>query len=218
MNQRILIARACEAWDADDGQSSAEDIAARVVDRAVASGSVNRSDAALAIRLVVAHLEQPVAGTADQQAAQAAVDARYAAEDAAKAASAAAAAAWLTIVESSRREVHWEICPHTNAWVPSMEQAIDENGEVIATRHMLPTEGWTPWRAVRRPVAVEAIVSSTPSAPATPSAADTEADAFVAALPTMSAEAAKATYWSLSSLARNSAAIRALPKAVRRQF
>ena len=211
----ILIARAREAWDADDGQSSAEDIAARVVAMAVSEGIVQRSNDALATRLVIASLGQTSASTPEHLAAQSAVDASYAAKDAAKAASDAAAAAWLTLVESSRREVHRDICPHTNAWVPSMEQAFSPDGEVIATRHMLPTEGWTPWRAVRRPVAVEAVVSSTPSAP---SAADTDAAAFVAALPTLSAEAAKSAYWALSGAARKSSAIRSLPKSVRRQF
>lgn len=50
------------------------------------------------------------------------------------------------------------------------------------------------------------------------SEADMEAARFVAALPSMTTEQAKAAYWSLSSAARLSHHIRALPKAVRRQF
>lgn len=48
--------------------------------------------------------------------------------------------------------------------------------------------------------------------------ADDEAAQFVAALPSMTTEQAKAAYWALSSQARLSHCIRALPKAVRRQF
>ena len=50
------------------------------------------------------------------------------------------------------------------------------------------------------------------------SEADMEAARFVAALPSMTTEQAKAAYWALSTAARLSHHIRALPKAVRRQF
>ena len=48
--------------------------------------------------------------------------------------------------------------------------------------------------------------------------ADAEAARFAAALPSMTTEQAKAAYWALSNAARLSRHIRALPKAVRRQF
>jgi len=49
-------------------------------------------------------------------------------------------------------------------------------------------------------------------------AADRRAADFVAALPSMTEEQAKAAYWSLSREVRNAPAIRSLPKSVRRQF
>lgn len=186
----ILVARAREAWDADDGQSSAEDIAARVVARAVAETLVHRSNAALATRLVVARLEQPVASAAEDPAIVARRNEK-----------AAAKAEWGQAVRSAER------------WVEVYD---DDGGTSRALR--TPT-GWThegcatlgQFLRLRLPwIAAEEQAEKT--------SAEAEAAAFVASLPTLSAEAAKTAYWALSGAARSSGAIRALPKAVRRQF
>ena len=199
------------AWEADDGQASVADIASATATRAARDGLISPLSVGAASAMLAVYLREATAGR-PSSAAQSAVSARYAMTDAAQQAGDAEAAQWLARVESSRREVQHVICPHSNAWVPQVERAHAEDGAIIATRRMMD-DGWEPWQAMPKQAPI------TPTRPASPVAVDDSAAlAFVAALPSMTAEQARAAYWSLPSASRKSPVIMSLPKAVRRQF
>jgi len=212
-----LKARAMSAWEADDGQSSAEDIAIAVARRAGSDGVINPLSVGAASAMLATYLRTETAGrsTPESGAAQAFVAARYQREDAANAASLAAAREWLSRVETSRREVQHVICPHSNAWVPQMERAYSPDGSIIATRRMMD-DGWEEWQAT--PAGTCEAAQHAGQTPTSPPHDDARAAEFVATLPSMTAEQARAAYWALPSSSRNAPAIRSLPKAVRRQF
>lgn len=207
-----LKAHAMAAWEADDGQSSVVDIASATATRASRDGLISSLSIGAASAMLAVYLRKATAARPNTEA-QATVSAKYAQQDAATASSQAAASAWLSMVESSRREVQHVICPHSNAWVPQIERAHAEDGTIIATRRMMD-DGWEPWQATPTQVPIEPIIRQ----PSPVTVDDSAALAFVATLPSMTPEQAKAAYWSLPSAARNSTTIRSLPKAIRRQF
>lgn len=213
-----LKARADKAWEADDGQSSVEDMARELARRAAVDGLISPVSVAAASAMLEVYLRESTAHrrTPEQEAAQAAVSARYAAVDAARRRSDSERATWLCAVEASRREVQHELRSYgtVDSWVPVMERAYAPDGSVIATRMHHEQDGWLEWEApvARRPV--EPIHATTQPAVAD----DSAALAFVAAIPSMTVAQSKAAYWALPSAVRNSPAIRALPKSVRRML
>jgi len=207
-----LIESAQNLWLADDGQSSTRDIARRAIQLAAVRGELVSDGAEDAI---VATLDQIIV-TPEMLAEQARVSRGYADADAARQLGDAERSAWLARVESARREVQHEIRSYgsVDSWVPYIERAYGDDGSIIATRMHHERDGWLEWESTEKRV----VVTQPTAKQATLLHADTEAEDFVTALPTLSAADAKARYWSLSKSTRNATAIRNLPKAVRRQF
>lgn len=209
-----LIESAKSAWEADDGQSTEVDIARRVMRLAMSRGETVPDGAEATI--IAALAITPV--TPEMMEDQAKVSARYALADAARKRGDAEKSEWLSRVESARREVERVIRSYgsVDCWVPYMERAYEADGSIIATRMHHEQDGWMEWQATAKRVVVEPVARD--SSPANKSNADVDAEEFVAALPSMTEAQAKDRYWSLSRESRNTAAIRNLPKAIRRQF
>lgn len=183
-----LIESAKAAWLADDGQSTRRDIASRILSQAVERGELPPNHG------LTAALESVLVAFSNRVAPEPTLPAMEVARRKAE-------SDWQAAVNAAKRPV----TVHDEDGGTSVEMRVPSgwtlNGCATLAEYLRKT-------ATGYAEAESAKVED----------ADAEATRFVAALPSMTAEQAKAAYWALSKAARLSSHIRALPKAVRRQF
>lgn len=184
----ILKSRANEAWAADDGQMTAEEVALATARKAVSEGLIQAANVGLAAKLLAEHLRQSakpeIAAVAPMELAR-----RKAESD------------WQAAVNAAKRAV----TVHDEDGGTSVEMRVPSGWT---------HDGCSNLEQYLRKVVPGYVEAQAEQA----GASDAEAERFVAALPSMDQRQAKAAYWALSNEARLSRHIRALPKAVRRSF
>lgn len=219
-----LIEAGKSAWLADDGQSTERDIASSVLRQAVERGELPANhglSSALESALVAfSSSRMPASHAAEQARVAAAARVADEARAAAAARSAELAAELAAELRAPGVEIRNEVL-RAGEYAGSQSYATwrraYRNGESTPFAEMwLMSDDAPKWERCGVKAIVEQ-VDRNPE-PTGPTQADDEAAQFVAALPSMTAEQAKAAYWGLSKAARLSSHIRALPKSLRRQF
>lgn len=183
-----LIELAKAAWLADDGQSTARDIADRVLRQAVARGELPQNHG------LTSALESVLVAFSNRVAPE----------------------STLPAMEVARRKAESDWQAAVNAAKRPVTVHDEDGGTSVEMR--VPSGWTHDGCATLAEYLRKTVTGYADAESAKAETADDEAARLVAALQSMTAEQAKAAYWALSKAARLSSHIRALPKSVRRQF